>query len=467
MLSLGLGTLGIIGAISSNGKDDNMKNGNAGLITLGTTSIAGIKFIREIVNKDERKEEKEYREIAQRMEKDLLWNEPISNKDEENQIKNTSDIYQKESKAYRKRFNKAFTFNQIMNIAVAIITGSYINKRVTLKENGKIDGKSLAKALVEIEMSKGVAGYLVGAVQEIINYNKNCEELKDLSVKVNDVLKQMEEKVYPLEGATHQFDSLKIKDFEGGFYPKKDYETGITQYSTIIKIPEFSMKRGDVVLLSGDSGSGKSTFLRYLKRGDINNRYGIEIDNGEKVDNLGNEYISFRPSMELGSGTNLLQQITGKNSISELSNQEKERLMETLRELKFNTPNLLEELASKNFGEFSTGQQRRLSLSKVFYRINDGTSVIIVDEPVGNVEDSLIREQLEMIKRYAEERNVMLILTTHRLDLAEDLATKRYHINNDGVMEQIEIKRKDNKNDETIENTEERNKDEGKERREN
>jgi len=47
-----------------------------------------------------------------------------------------------------------------------------------------------------------------------------------------------------------------------------------------------------------------------------------------------------------------------------------------------------------------------------------------------------------MIKRYAEEKNVMLLLTTHRLDLAEDLATKRYNINQDGVLEQLPVKEK-------------------------
>ena len=48
-----------------------------------------------------------------------------------------------------------------------------------------------------------------------------------------------------------------------------------------------------------------------------------------------------------------------------------------------------------------------------------------------------------MIKRYALRKNVMLLLTTHRLDLAEKLATKRYHINENGVMEQMEIKSKE------------------------
>ena len=62
-----------------------------------------------------------------------------------------------------------------------------------------------------------------------------------------------------------------------------------------------------------------------------------------------------------------------------------------------------------------------------------------MDEPVGNVEDKLIREQLEMIIKYAKNKNVMLLLTTHRLELAEDLATKRYNINKEGVLEQSPV----------------------------
>lgn len=454
-LSLGLGIAGMLGAIASDGKskDETMKNGDAALITIGTTAITGLKFAYSFMKKDSRKEEREFRNLGNKMTSDLLNNEPLSEKDEKNQTNSIIKVTEKERNAIHKRANKEFAFNQIMNTAVAIISGAYINKRITLKENGKIDGKSLARALVELETSKGSARYLVRAIQEIMDSKNNRQEFEEISEKVNNIIKQMEEKVYPLEGATHSFDTMKIKNFEGKFYPKKNYETGEINYSSIIKIPEFSMKRGDVVLLSGESGAGKSTFLRYLKRGDINNRYGIELDNGEKVDNLGDEFISFRPSIDLGTETNVLHQITGKWSISELNEIEKERLVTTLKELKFNNPKLLEELASKNFNEFSTGQQRRLALSKVFYRIDDGTSVIIVDEPVGNVEDKLIREQLEMIKRYAEERNVMLILTTHRLDMAEDLATKRYNINKDGVMEELPIKQK------SVDNTEKSNTD--------
>ena len=47
---------------------------------------------------------------------------------------------------------------------------------------------------------------------------------------------------------------------------------------------------------------------------------------------------------------------------------------------------------------------------------------------------------LQKLKNYI---NVMLLLTTHRLELAEDLATKRYNITKDGTLEQIPIKHKE------------------------
>lgn len=62
----------------------------------------------------------------------------------------------------------------------------------------------------------------------------------------------------------------------------------------------------------------------------------------------------------------------------------------------------------------------------------------------GNVQDELIKEQLEIIKKYGVDNNKMLILVTHRIDLAEEISDKRYHISGDGLM--LEVKNL-NKND--------------------
>ena len=447
-IGLGLGLAGML-EIITNGNNDESKGKDKGtLITLGSTAIGGLKLIQGVIGKDKDQEIWAIEDEQYRLRADLLGQEQISSQAEEDAINNIQTLAVRQRELENKRNSKELFFEASIDIAAALLSGLYISKNISLKENGKIDGKSLSKALMSMNSLKGVSGNFVKSIkgfQDIRNLETKYEELLK---EVQNIISQMEDKVYPLKGAEHTFDSIKIENFNGKFYPKKNYETGEVEFGTEIKVPEFSMKRGDIVLLSGESGAGKSTFLRLLKRGDINNRKCIKLDNNQEVDNLGNEYISFRPSIELGDEKNILFQITGKQNISDLDEKECQRLLKIMQELNLNFPNLLEQLASKKFMEFSTGQQRRLALSKLFYRIDDGTSVIIVDEPVGNVEDKLIREQLEMIKKYAVEKNVMLLLTTHRLDLAEDLATKRYHINQEGILEQLPIVDKNKERDE-------------------
>lgn len=444
-LGIGLGLAGTIGTIAKHNQNkDESSKGTTSLVTMGSTIVGGLKLLQGLIKSNDTEKLWELRNEEFRMGDDLLDNEQISNKATENSIQSIKDISQQEIKLENKIKNRGSAYNIALDLAVALLSGAYLSKNVQTKENGKIDGKSFASALIDFQGTKGLSKHFIVSAQGIVNTQKEEKEFQELCKRVQEILDQMDEKVFPLRGATHSFDSISIHDFTGNFYPKKNYRTGKINYATTIKIPEFSLKRGDVVLLSGESGTGKSTFLRFLKRGDINNTQAIQLDNGEMVDNLGNEYISFKPSTNLGNETNVLYQITGKKNISDLTEDEQKNLETMLKELKFDTSNLLEQLASKKFMEFSTGQQRRLALSKIFYRLSDGSSVIIVDEPVGNVEDSLIREQLEMIKRYAKSRNIMLILTTHRLDLAEDLATKRYNINKDGVLEELPIKNKTN-----------------------
>ncbi len=446
-LGLGLGLAGTIGAMVENSHSKDRLNKHLGsVITLGTTVVGGLKLLQGMMKTNDREQFWLTRNEGDRMIDELLTHEQISNKATESTMEGVKDISIQEKKLENKVENNRLIYNLVLDLAVALISGAYINSLIQTKENGKINGKSLAYAMVSLQNTKGITGNFINFVQGSLKNRKDEDIFIESCKEVQDIIRQMEEKVYPLEGAKHAFDSLSINNFTGKFYPKKDYETGQINYATIIKVPEFSMKRGDIVLLSGESGVGKSTFLRFLKRGDINNRLNIQLDNKEKVDNLGNEYISFKPSINLGDETNVLYQITGKKNISDLTREEQEHLETLLRELKFDMPDLLQQMSTKKFMEFSTGQQRRLAMCKVFYRINDGTSVIIVDEPVGHVEDALIREQLEMIKKYAQSKNVMLILTTHRIDLAEDLATKRYNINKDGVLEQIPIKSREEDN---------------------
>ena len=444
---IGLGTsfMGVIGMFSQmkeREKRDSSKK-SFPIIPLGGLAASGLSLIQQFVPNKNREEAKKLSRLDSELTYDLLDNEQISDKAEEAIVREIETYARRKIELDNKTENKRFVFDAGVELILALVIGIYVKNHVQEKDNRKLDGKALANALIGISETKDYISYATRIIERFLRDRDSKEKFLELSETVKEIEKQMQEKVYPLKGATYPFDGFCIHDLDGKFYPVTDYDTGEIKYGTKIYVPEFSMKRGDAVLLSGESGTGKSTFLRFLKRGDINNRSKIELDTGEKVDHLGSEYISFRPSMDLGNETSVLNQITGKTSIYELSEEEKEHLLKIMTELKLDKNTILEDLAQKKFMQFSTGQQRRLALSKVFYRIKDGTSVIIVDEPVGNVEDRLIREQLELIKQYAENEALMLILVTHRIDLAVDLVNKRYHISRDGKMEEIPVKQKD------------------------
>ena len=444
-IGIGLGVCGLIGLFFKKDEDNKKRD----FVYVGFSGVGVV--ISEVINrlllkeklKQKKDKDNELGEKQWKIKADLYRNEPISNSETKLIIEEHTRISTEKMENLNQLGNINLTSKIVADIIQALIVGAYISKNVKITENGKMDGKSFATALIKMQVNNVAISEAKGIYTKIDLDHQKYRDFDKLCEQAQNIISQMEEKVYPLKSAEGPFDSFSIKNLEGKFYPKKNYETGEVVYSIHINVPEFSIKRGDVVLLSGASGAGKSTFLRMLKRGDINNRDIIELDNGKKVDNLGKEFISFRPSMDLGNESSVLRQITGKENIYELSKSEKMKLYKILNELHLDFPNLLEQISTRRFMEFSTGQQRRLILSKLFYQIDDGASVVIVDEPVGNVEDKLIKEQLEMIKRYAMRRNVMLLLTTHRLDLVEDLATKRYHINEDGVMEQMEVKHKD------------------------
>ena len=448
-LGLGLAIAGVIGTILKNDKQNEV---NSSFIALKSASQIGTELLKKMIEHKLQVDEKwkkadQIRTRQEGIKDDLLENEQI-NETETNAIIELLKAKTKEENKIENQIKDDELFlDTISSLTQALFMGTYISRNVLIRENGKLDGKSLANALISMKANEMISSKIYSLYMKIEKNKDKYKDFESLCKQTQDIISQMEEKVYPLKGAEKQFDSFEIKDLDAKFYPKMDYETGKVRYATNIKIPEFSMKRGDIVLLSGVSGAGKSTFLRLLKRGDINNRKVIKLSNEEEVDNLGNQFISFRPSMDLGNESSVLQQITGKKNVSDLSKKEKIKLHKILEELHLEFPNLIEQLSTRKFMEFSTGQQRRLILSKLFYRIDDGESIVIVDEPVGNVEDKLIKEQLEMIKRYAMRKNVMLLLTTHRLDLAENLATKRYHINENGIMEQMEVQKQDKERD--------------------
>ena len=306
-----------------------------------------------------------------------------------------------------------------------------------MKDSQKLDAKTLSQIIVETNRMSYLIGNVVHNVDNIFKLMREKNNLRASEKQLEDIIKQIEEKQDPLIEATKPFESIEIRDFKGKFYPEEDPNTGKMRYRHKIEVPEFSIKKGEVVLLSGKSGRGKSTFLKLLKRGDINNRQVIQIDGEEKVDKLGKQFIAIEADKDLGMNGNVLKEIVGKEFVSDISEEEMQKLQTVLKDVCLDKEGILQELSTKDYSQFSTGQKKRLVLAQILYRASDKPSIILVDEPVGNVEDGLIDSQLNAITQVIKNVGAMGIIVTHRVDLASRYVDKHYHIGDDGVMREI------------------------------
>ena len=442
---LGLSILNLLGSMYFMQTDEKSKriSKNVGLSAIiEVSALLANKYLYRDYGEKVYKNERNSRNLQY----DLAQHERISISEEEKVLDEASGYLKNAKNEKEKITNKSNFINLLSTASIALVLGkSAFNE---LKNNDKNIATALSKILIDYSISFNMINEITKNINSMFGFSEHKNELKDLEGLLENIVTQIEEKQDPLVEVQGPFNSMEIKDLHGKFYPQKDYETGEKIYGHKLDVPEFHIKRGEVVLLSGKSGRGKSTFIRLLKRGDINNRLSLKIDGKENVDKLGRQFFAIKADRTLGTNTNLLKQLTGKESISELSDKEIQKLEKVLDDVNMRSENILEELASQNYKQFSTGQQKRLVLAQALYKTDNNISVILVDEPVGNVEDSLIDEQLKVISEYARKSGAMTILTTHRVDLAEKYVDRRYHIGDDGVLREVSIDK--NKNDGNI-----------------
>lgn len=174
-----------------------------------------------------------------------------------------------------------------------------------------------------------------------------------------------------------------------------------------------SVEQGEFVSLMGASGSGKSTLL-YLIGGldrafegnislcgkDIGSMKDKELSN-LRLNNMGFVFQFYNLVMNLNVADNILlpQTINGKKR-SELKSALDEILEITgLTEKKKAMPNTL-----------SGGQQQRVAIARA---VIGNPSIILADEPTGNLDAQSTIEIMELFRNLNREKNMTILQVTH------------------------------------------------------
>ena len=186
----------------------------------------------------------------------------------------------------------------------------------------------------------------------------------------------------------------------------------------VLKDLDFNFGSGVLNLISGNSGSGKTTFLNLLaglekpSSGSIilddvilsgNNKF-IEPENRE----IGFVFQDFALFPHLNAKQNI--EFAGKGN-NELFN----KLISKL--------SICEHL-SKYPHELSGGQQQRVSIGRAIY---SEPKILLIDEPISNQDKNNKIEIIKIVSEFIEQKDIICILVSHdEIDIKGSIETRSY-----------------------------------------
>jgi ABC-type lipoprotein export system ATPase subunit len=213
----------------------------------------------------------------------------------------------------------------------------------------------------------------------------------------------------------------------------KTYQVGELSVP-VLKGVSLAVKRGEFVALMGASGSGKSTLMHVLGCLDrpTSGEYLLE---GREISRISGDERAILRNHKFGfvfQNFNLLPRASAiENVIIPLSYSE-EHLGE--KEAKHRAAEMLSRFGLHDRmhhepSKLSGGEQQRVAIARAL--INQPT-VLLADEPTGNLDSHTSEEVLHLIEQLNEEQGITVVMVTHDLHIAHH-AKRVIHLS-DGVI---------------------------------
>lgn len=197
----------------------------------------------------------------------------------------------------------------------------------------------------------------------------------------------------------------------------KTYGSGETAVTALNDV-SLEVKKGEFVAVVGQSGSGKSTLLHLLGAMDSPTSGKLTVD-GEDVFSLKGEALAKYRRRKVGfvfQFFNLLPVMTAKeNIIVPLSLDSRKPDDDYLNELA-ETMGISDRLSHYPH-QLSGGQQQRVAIARAMIT---KPSVILADEPTGNLDSASGKEILSLLKSTIKKYDQTLILITHDSSVAAE-----------------------------------------------
>jgi lipoprotein-releasing system ATP-binding protein len=186
----------------------------------------------------------------------------------------------------------------------------------------------------------------------------------------------------------------------------------------VLKGVDVRIRSGEIVTIAGSSGAGKSTLLHILGTLDRPDEGEVELD-GTRIDNLkGGRMAAFR-NRHMGfvfQFHHLLPEFTALENVcipGWISKAPRREVEKRGRELLDRLG--LSDRAEHKPGALSGGEQQRVAVARALV---NNPSIVMADEPTGNLDSANARELHEWFFRLREEFGQTFLIVTHNEELA-------------------------------------------------
>lgn len=179
----------------------------------------------------------------------------------------------------------------------------------------------------------------------------------------------------------------------------------------IFHMPDVFCQAGNTLLVTGNSGKGKTTYLHILA-GLLKPTSGqITIDNVD-ITKLSEQKTDAFRGKNIGV---VFQKSHFIASLTVLENLEMASWLATGKKHTKRAKNLLEKLdvldqATKLVSQLSVGQQQRVSIARA---LMNKPKVLLADEPTSSLDDKNAEKVIDLLESLAKEYQAALLIVTH------------------------------------------------------
>lgn len=206
----------------------------------------------------------------------------------------------------------------------------------------------------------------------------------------------------------------------------------------VLKDINLEVKKGQVVAIIGSSGSGKSTFLRSIidleqvDGGDIiiegeylckNGVYPSKKEKRAILHKTGMVFQHFNlfPHLDVQQNLMLAPMLQKNGTKEEIAKQAEEMLKKV---------GLLDKLHEMP-NNLSGGQKQRVAIARALMQKPD---LMLFDEPTSALDPELTGEVLQVIKDLSVDHNITMMVVTHEIGFAKEVADKIVFFDNGNVL---------------------------------